>query len=108
MECVAQFVDQELADPFRNFRRRAFAFDDLFIAVRLALLESRGRHKFPVPALVPRSTGIEFSMIAATGRIVEKLIDQSRRRRELSDDEGLLPHAFESGGERLHMRDLSR
>src|SRR4029077_15814876 len=70
-------------------------------------LNSRQFRKSPAVTLVPRPAGIDLAMLASAGGIVEKLVDQSRRRCDAADAEGRLAQAFERERKRLHMGDFS-
>ena len=62
----------------------------------------------PLPAGIPRALCVAFSVFAPARRVIEKLIDQTWRWRDLSDREPRLSQAFQGGRERFHMSDLAR
>ena len=78
------------------------------VVAAVEVLERRRFDEFPGFAFIPRAAGVDLAMIAFAGRVVEELVDQLRRRRDLSDAERRLAHAFQRERERPHMGDLAR
>ena len=69
----------------------------------------RGRlDELPLCALIPWTARIDLAVFALAGRVVEELVHQARRRRNLADREARLVHALERRGERLHVGDFAR
>src|SRR5437867_13224988 len=71
------------------------------------MLKSRRIDELPLRALVPRTSGIELAVLAGSGRVVEELIDENRRWRDLADRKPRFSKAFERRGKRFHMGDFA-
>jgi hypothetical protein len=71
------------------------------------ILEGRSLKEFPVAALVPRSAGIDFTVLTLPSGIVEELIDQAGGRSNTADRKCRLSHTLQSRGESSHVRDLA-
>src|SRR5664279_2693358 len=63
---------------------------------------------FPLPTLVPRPSGIFFTLVAYSGRVVEVFTDQSWSRRDIADCEAVFAQALERRGEGFHVSNFSR
>ena len=93
MQKVAQLVDQQLLDRFGSVGSRAFrsrsAEPSAFVP--LHVLERRRLHELPVARLRSRGRGRRSPLDPLAGRIVEELVDERRRGRDLADENGGLP-----------------
>ena len=109
MQDVAQLIDEQLLDHFAIRRFGTFGVDGGAVGHGLPdLVECGSVNVFPVAALIPRTTRVNFAVVALAGAIIEELVDQSRRRRNFADRKARLAHAFESRSERLHVGDFAR
>lgn len=108
MENVTQLVEQRLVEAVRRNGGSAFRFDDVG-GITIAG-QCRRSDEFPVAALIPGAARVDLAFVAGTGtgRVVEELVHEARRRRDLADGERRLRHALQSRGERLHVGDFAR
>jgi hypothetical protein len=74
----------------------------------LEFFEGGGVDDLPVAAGVPGAAGVGFAAIAGACGVVEILVDEFGCGRNRADREAIDAHAFEGGGERLHVGDFAR
>ena len=112
MEQVAQLFDEEVLDHLGSAGGGGAAIVDVADRPdRGRRRADRGRpetRRSTAFAFVPGTAHVDLAVLAIAGRVVEELIDEPRRRRDLPDREAWLAHAFERRGERLHVGDLTR
>src|ERR1700722_15112412 len=63
--------------------------------------------ELPTLAFIPRPAAINFPVLAFAGGVVEKLVDQLRRRSNFADRKSGLTHAFQRDRKGPHVGDLA-
>jgi hypothetical protein len=87
MQQVLQSLNEDVLNN-RGFcsRTRASVIDRYRLSGLLTrVLKRRGVDELPFAPLVPYTAGIDLTVFASTGRIVEELINEDSGRRDLAD-----------------------
>src|SRR6202453_5253985 len=109
MQNVAELIDQKFLDRLRNLRIRTFRMNaERLVIATIKVLQRRRFDEFPRLTLIPMPAGVDLSMIALAGRVIEELVDQLGRRSNLADAQRRLSNTFQGETECSHMGDLPR